>query len=217
MKLIQLAARSKRNLDSTIKQHEIELQYLLDEQEMAPLIDIRHKIDSSLALNLTLTTQTEKSIRWSKHEYYTMGDKRTTLLPGNEYPRKNSPALPKLKLPNGQPTQNLQLIVREFQDFFSTLYRQQAQFSTERADFFFQNVPLLHLQQAHTEFMEGEFSEPEIKMAIKSLHPFKDLCPDGFSGQYYQKYQQILIPHYCAYFNDIRRGICIPAHENTVS
>lgn len=51
-------------------------------------------------------------------------------------------------------------------------------------------------------------------MAIKTIHPSKAPGPDGFSGHYYRKYQEILIFHLCSYFNDLRQGNNIPKHEN---
>lgn len=43
---------------------------------MNPLVDIRYKIDMACtALNLGLTTQAEKYLRWSRHRYFTMADK----------------------------------------------------------------------------------------------------------------------------------------------
>lgn len=114
-KPIQLAARSKRNLDSTVKPQEIGLQNLLDEQRAAPLINTRHKINlARLALNLSLTTQAEKFIHWSRHKYYTIGDKPTNLLARKLVPRKYTLTIPKLRLHNRQPTQNPKFIVWEF-------------------------------------------------------------------------------------------------------
>lgn len=54
--------------------------------------------------------------------------------------------------------------------------------------------------------MDMEFSETEVGQAIKSLNPSKAPGPDGFTGQYYRKYQEILTPHLCTFFNAIRRG-----------
>lgn len=51
-------------------------------------------------------------------------------------------------------------------------------------------------------------------MAIKTIRPSKAPGPDGFSGHYYRKFQEILAPHLCSYFNDLRWGNGIPTHEN---
>lgn len=44
------------------------------------------------------------------------------------------------------------------------------------------------LTQAHMELMDKKFTELEIKMAIKTIHPSKAPGPDGFPGHYYRKY-----------------------------
>lgn len=111
------------------------MQSLLDEWRGIPQVDIRHKKDlARLALNLSLTTQVEKRVRWSRHKYYTMGDKPTTLLARKLVHQVYSSALPKLRVHNRFPSQNPKLILQEFHNFTSTLYCKPDQFSEDRAD-----------------------------------------------------------------------------------
>lgn len=64
-KLPQIAARIKQSWDSKTTQQEKDINNLLSEQRASPQID-RYKIDMArLALNLSLTTQAEKRIRWA--------------------------------------------------------------------------------------------------------------------------------------------------------
>lgn len=62
--------------------------------------------------------------------------------------------------------------------------------------------------------MEGDFREEEIKAAIKGLHPSKSPGHDGFSGHYYRKYSELLVPHLCSFFNDLNNSSALAAHEN---
>lgn len=62
--------------------------------------------------------------------------------------------------------------------------------------------------------MDQAFTETEIVQAIKNLNPSKAPGPDGFSGLYYRKFQAILTPHLCTFFNAIRQGTALPAQEN---
>lgn len=189
----------------------------MEEQHRIPQIDIRHKIDEArLALNLCLTTQAEKHISWSKHKYYTMGDKPTTMLARKLVPRPYTPTLPKFRLPTGHPTQNPELILKAFHNFYSRLYSPLTKYEPPKAEMFFRDIQLPKLTQAHMELMDKDFTELEIKMAIKTIHPSKAPGPDGFSGHYNRKYQDILVPHLCSYFNDLRRGNKIPSHENVI-
>lgn len=127
-------------------------------------------------------------------------------------PRIYTPTLPKLRLPTGHPTQNPKTIVWEFHKFYTKLYSKPEQFSQAKAEAFFQEVPLPQL--TNIQLMDKEFTEVEIKMAIKTIHTSKAPGPDGFSGNYYREYQEILLPHLCSYFNDLRKGNKIPTHEN---
>lgn len=78
--LIQVASRKKRDDAQKIQQQEDELHKIVQEQKSNPHLDLRHKIDTArTALNLSLTTIAEKFLRWSRHRYYTKGDKPTTL------------------------------------------------------------------------------------------------------------------------------------------
>ena len=59
---------------------------------------------------MSLTTLAEKHISWSKHKYYTMGDKPTTMLARKLEPRQYVPTLPKLRLPTGHATQQIRYL-----------------------------------------------------------------------------------------------------------
>lgn len=62
--------------------------------------------------------------------------------------------------------------------------------------------------------MDSDFTDCEIKEAIKSLNPSKAPVPDGFSGNYYRKYSDLLVPHLCSFFNNLKKGSPLPPHEN---
>lgn len=95
-----------------------------------------------MALNLSFTTKVEKYICWSRHWYCTMDDKPNTLLAGQLVPKPFDSALPKLWLQNGQLTQNPQLILREFFNFYSKPYASPEIFSAARAKKWFYDLHL---------------------------------------------------------------------------
>lgn len=205
----------KRESDSDIQQQEQLLRDLLREQKRTPEIDIRHKIDTArVALNISLTTKAEKSIRWSGNRYYTLGDKPHTLLAHKLSPRQFSSALPKLKLRSGQQSQNPRLIVNKFFSFYTRLYSQPQPLRLPLVAEYFRDLPLPTLSSTHKDIMEREFTEAEVLAAIKTLNLTKAPGPDGFSGHYYKKYKDLLSPHLCTYFNSISKGIPIPKFEN---
>lgn len=214
-KLIQLASRVKRARELTISQQNEELQRLMREQRAKQNLDLRGQIDAArMALNLSLTTKAEKSIRWSRHRYYTMGDKPNKLLVRKLTPRPFTPALPKLRLQNGQTTQNPQPIQQEFFTFYSKLYDSPAPLHKAKEEEFLRDITLPTLDQDHIELMDAEFTAGEVAAAIKNLNPSKTPGPNGFSGHYYRKYSEVLTPHLCSFYNELRKGSPLALHEN---
>lgn len=124
-----------------------------------------------------------------------MGDKPNKLLARKLTPRPYTPALPKLRLHNGQITQNPQLILQEFFSFYSKLYDTPTPLQATKAEEFLSDITLPTLERDHTELMEAEFTAGEVAAAIKHINPSKAPGPDGFSGHYYRKYTEILVPH----------------------
>lgn len=56
--------------------------------------------------------------------------------------------------------------------------------------------------------------EGELKAAIKSFNPAKAPCPGGFTGYCYRKYTEILTPHLCSFFNELRKDSPLAMQEN---
>lgn len=140
-------------------------------QKKNPQIDTRHKIDAErTALNRSLTTKAEKYLRWSRHLFYTLGDKPNTLLARKLTPLPYNLALQELRLCNDKLAQNwwYRNSVSFTQNY--TLHRT---LSAALADKYFRDIPLPKVAYDHIEVMEGDFTEGEIKVAIKSLRPSK--------------------------------------------
>lgn len=105
-------------------------------------------------------------------------------------------------------------MVKEFCSFYSKLYASPNAFPATLADKFFRDISLPKVANDHIELMEGDFTEGEIKAAIKSLHPSKAPGPDGFSGHYHKKLSELLVPHLCSFFNVLRKELALPTYEN---
>lgn len=111
-----------------------------------------------------------------------MGDKPTTLLARKIVPHPYTPALARLRLKNGHLTQNPELILKEFTNFYSKLYSQPAKVNQGTIDDFFSSLSLPKLTREHSDLMNREFSDIEIGQAIKSLNPSKAPGPTGSQG-----------------------------------
>lgn len=62
--------------------------------------------------------------------------------------------------------------------------------------------------------IDSDFINHEIETAIKNLKPSKAPGPDGFSGHYYRKYLDLLVPHLFSFFNNLKKVSLLPSHEN---
>lgn len=159
-----------------------------------------------MALNLSFTTKVEKYICWSRHWYCTMDDKPNTLLAGQLVPKPFDSALPKLWLQNGQLTQNPQLILREFFNFYSKPYASPEIFSAARAKKWFYD---LHLSSSACRTngwrFYGGWGRDSYQKPIKSNFPditivnMQKFCPP---------------PTLFSFVNDLQKGNPLPPREN---
>lgn len=124
--IIQIVSRIKKHSNSLIKEKEWELTDLLAQHKQRPDLDLRDKIDSTrLELNLCLTTKAEKSLRWTQASFYMLKDNPGTMLASRLTPRIRRTVPPKLRQPNGNLTQNPQIITKLFHSYYTSLYSAQ--------------------------------------------------------------------------------------------
>lgn len=116
---------------------------------------------------------------------------------------------------DGKVTQNPHSVVQVFSDYYSKLYAPPTTFPVPFADTFFSDIPLPKVSQEHVELMEEDFTEGEVKAAIKSLHPLRAPGLNGFSNHYCRKYSELLTPHICSFFNDLKKGSFLACHKNS--
>ena len=64
----------------------------------------------------------------------------------------------------------------------------------EEMDEFFEKYNLSKLNQEELENLSGPITSIEIETVIKNLPTNKSLGPDGFTGEFYQKFREELTP-----------------------
>ena len=84
-------------------------------------------------------------------------------------------------------TTEIQRIIR---DYYQHLYANKTD-NLEETDEFLENHNLLKLNQEETENLNRSIPSTEIENVIKNLPTNKSPGPDGFTGEFYQKFSRI--------------------------
>ena len=87
----------------------------------------------------------------------------------------------------------------------------------EETDKFLEMYDLPGLNQDEIEKMNGPITRTEIETVIKKLPTNKTPGPDGFKGEFYQKFREELIPILLKIFQKIAEEGRLPFHEAAIT
>ena len=80
----------------------------------------------------------------------------------------------------------------------------------EEMDRFLEKFNLPRMNQEQIEIMNNPITSTEIEAMIKNLPKNKSPGPDGFTGDFYQKFREKLIPILLKLFQKIAEGGALP-------
>ena len=95
------------------------------------------------------------------------------------------------KIRNGEITTDNTEIQRVIRDYYQQLYANKMG-NLEEMDEFLEKYNLPKLDQEGTENLNRPITSTEIETVIKNLPTNKNLGPDGFTGEFYQKFREEL-------------------------
>ena len=100
-----------------------------------------------------------------------------------------------------------QLVVNHFKKLFSAEANGAPEFLTRTSDF-------LSLTLTLAQELELPFTNSDIQLALKNMHPFKAPGPDGFNAFSFQRYWHIVERDVCIVVLQALRGSPIPRGLN---
>ena len=99
----------------------------------------------------------------------------------------------KIRNENGEITTDNTEIQRIIRDYYQQLYANKMD-NLEEMDKFLEKYNLPKLNQKEIEYLNRPITSTEIKTLIKNLPTNKNLGPDGFTSEFYQKFREELTP-----------------------
>ena len=124
----------------------------------------------------------------------------------------------KIRNEKGEVTTDNAEIQRIIRDYYDQLYGNKMD-NLEEMDRFLEKFNLPRLNQEKIEIMNNPITSTEIEAMIKNLKKNKNPGPDGFTGEFYQKFRKELMPILLKLFQKIAEEGILPNsfYEATVT
>jgi hypothetical protein len=123
--------------------------------------------------------------------------------------RKEKTRISKIRNAKGETATNNTEIQEVIRDYFKSLYSNKFE-NFEEMDRFLNTYGHPKLNQEDISHLNRSITQNEIEAAIKGLPKKKSPGPDGFSAEFYQTFQEELIPTLLKLFHEIEREGTLP-------
>lgn len=203
--LIQLASKCKRERLLHITRLERELDEATTLLQSNPSRDLRARVTRIRTdLDVCLTDQTERHLRWTGQKFYANNNKIGSML-ANKL-RVTGPRYRTLSLKTRfhRCTANLIKILDEFQFHLSKLYSRSGDYDVSDMNKFLTDSSLSSLTAEQRETLDLPITESEVRLAIKETKSHKRPGPDGFSALFYKRLPDVVAHPLAVMFNSLR-------------
>lgn len=154
------------------------------------------------ALNTLLIQDSEHSLKFARQRLYEFGDKPGKFLANLARNRSDSQTIVSITNDNGVRSFDTKSINKEFELFYSTLYKsEQPDDALALMQFFFSNLDLPQVTEDQKLQLNAPITKEEALLALKSMPSGKAPGPDGFGCEFYKEFSSILLDPLLAMFN----------------
>lgn len=190
-----------------IKEKELELQKNNKREKEKEELKNQIKL-LQLQIKIELTEELDRNLKFIKQRNFEQANKPGKWLVYKLRKEKERKIISKIRDKNKELIYN-EDIKRAFLDYYTRLYQKQ-QIPENKIDEYIKKCNLEKLTEEDKEFTNNEITIQEIKEAIKRLKTGKTPGNDGFTAEYYKKFQEYLIDPLKNLFNSILQGADIP-------
>lgn len=195
--LKRLREDERRQLYSKIQQLEWEHKEKGGKRVYANLLKERRKLEM-------LETETfKKNLVFLKQRYWHNLPKSLKLLAWRVKQRKLENVVHTIKTPSGTLVGTTPEILEEFERYYASLYSSTLPDTQNQTSFFNNNALISHLTEGHSAFLDAPITQEEISKAIGDMKAGKVAGPDGYPGEFFKTFWELLLPPLEATFNAI--------------
>uniref|UniRef100_A0AAQ6AKY8 Reverse transcriptase domain-containing protein n=1 Tax=Amphiprion ocellaris TaxID=80972 RepID=A0AAQ6AKY8_AMPOC len=193
--VISYSAGLKKRTQMEQRKLELKLHELQIKHNLSPSEQLRGEIHvTKTALEGLLTKKAEKSIFFMKQRLYEFANKPNRYLANILKNKGSSRNIPCIKDALGILNCDNIVINDTFKTFYKQLYTSQFKSSNyQDMSSFFQNLDLPQITEIQKEELSKPITRSEILKIIQRLPNNKAPGPDGFNGEFYKKFSQILL------------------------
>lgn len=183
----------------------------------SPTPDVyRERLYLQSQFNMLTADHTAELIQKSRSNYYEQGDKAGRLLAHQLHQSNSSHRIVQI-LTSSDTTIDPERINNEFKNYYSLLYTSESSASTQDFNNFFATLEISLVHPDRVEQLENPITANELSAAISSMQGGKCPGPDGYTVEFYRKFQHKLVAVLLDMFNEAFKSLILPPTLNQAS
>lgn len=191
-------------------------------------LEKQHKTSCSKSVFKTLQAERKKlealeinkiqeNILYLKQKYWLRSPKALKLLAWKVRTKRSQNIIHSIKNRSGQQLTSTPDILETFREFYASLYSSSNPRTSDILDYLEEVFPQKKLSLDHVHQLDAPITPEEVAITIKKLKNNKAPGPDGYGGEFYKVYKDLLIQPLAELFNNILAGEELPPSWSSAS